>query len=214
MRTAYVVGIAGGSGAGKTTLADAVAGAVGADRVARLPLDAYYQDQSGLPPDERATVNFDSPDALDLDRFVRDLETLRVGGSVRVPTYDFRTHTRGVATIETGPAPVVLAEGVLLGCTERILRLVELLVFVDAPEAVCRARRLARDVLDRGRTAASVLAQWSRCVRPMHDAWVEPVRARAPVVVSGEAPVTQAAEEIAARIRSHTDLTDGPPAGA
>lgn len=183
----FVVGIAGGTGAGKTTLARRLRDAAPAGAVAHLALDDYYRDLSDLPLDARGARDFDRPEALDLEHLVADLEALRAGRAADVPVYDFRTHARvrdRVRRVE--PTPLVVVEGILLLADARVRERLDLRVFVDAPADVRLARRLRRDVAERGRTPESVLAQYDASVRPAHEALVAPSRAHAHLVVPGD----------------------------
>ena len=190
---ARVVGIAGGSGSGKSTLARAI--------VARAPgacvveLDWYYRDLSHLEPDERTHWNFDHPDALDWELMLEQLQRLGAGDAIAPPVYDFTTHTRRAAFRAVGPARLIVLEGILALHHDEVRRALDVGVFVTAAEPVRLARRLARDVRERGRTPESVHEQFAATVRPMHDAFVEPTREHADVVADGEADFTPAVEQ-------------------
>jgi len=181
-----IVGIAGGSGSGKTTLATALVAGLPMGQAVILPADAYYRDLSHLPEEARARTNFDEPVALDGERLREDLIRLRQGQAVQRPVYDFVTHTRQPECETVSPSPVVLVEGILVLALPELDGLFDLTVFVDASEAVRLKRRIARDVGQRGRSRASVLAQFAAHTRPMHDRFVQPSHARAVLVVSGE----------------------------
>jgi uridine kinase len=201
-----IVGIAGGSGSGKTTLATDLVAALSPGQAAILPADAYYRDLSHLPAQARAHINFDEPAALDGERLRADLLRLRQGQAVQRPRYDFVTHTRQLETDLVSPSPLVLVEGILVLALPEIDDLLDVTVFVEASEAVRLERRIARDVGQRGRSRASVLAQFAAHTRPMHERFVEPSRARATLVVSGEdarsAMVSRVREAILRRIQS------------
>lgn len=199
--TSLTIGICGGSGAGKTTLADELCRAFPPDPVLRIPHDAYYRDLSELDPLSRGKMNFDHPDALDTDALVRDLEALRGGKSVVIPQYDFHRHQR-VGGVRVEPAPVILLEGILILADPRLRTLLDIKVFVDVDEDVRLSRRLERDIRERGRDVDSVLEQYLATVRPMHRAFVDPSRVYADLVVlDGRNRV--AVEVLAARIREH-----------
>ena len=187
--TPTFIGFSGGSGSGKTTLAAAIHERLGNHRSAVLSLDAYYKDLSHLPLEERAAVNFDHPDALDIQLLTEQIRQLRCGHTVEVPRYDFTTHTRRSETLTLQPKAVVLAEGILLLALEPIRSLLDLKVFVDAPADIRFIRRLIRDIQERGRTVDSGIQQYYATTRPMHFAWVEPSKAFADVVVSSEEAV-------------------------
>jgi uridine kinase len=179
----FAVGIAGGSGSGKSSLVRALAGALGAERVASLCYDAYYCDRSDLPAAERAALNYDAPDALDTELFLSHLLALRAGESVRPPRYCFSTHRRIGVDEVVEPRPILLVEGILLLHDPRARALLDLSIFLDVPDAARLARRMARDVSERGRTRRSVLSQYEATVRGAHAAYVEPTKAVADVVL-------------------------------
>ncbi len=178
-----LIGICGGSGSGKTTLAEDVAARFDA---VLLPFDAYYRDHGHLTPEERAVVNYDHPDSLDVALFVEHLRMLRDGHEIAMPVYDFATHTRTEDLVMVSPTDVIVVEGILLFSFAEIRELFELKVFRDCPEELRFERRLARDVAERGRTPESVRAQFAATVAPMHDEFVQPHRDAAEIVSDGE----------------------------
>lgn len=184
--TPTLIGFSGGSGSGKTTLTAAVHEELGNCKSAVLSLDAYYRDLSHLSLAERAAVNFDHPDALDIQLLIQQLGQLRGGKSVEVPCYDFTTHTRQSETLTLQSKAVLLVEGILLFALDPLRPMLDLKVFVDAPADVRFIRRLTRDMQHRARTVDSCIQQYYATTRPMHFAWVEPSKAFADVVVSGE----------------------------
>lgn len=179
-----VIGIAGGSGSGKTTLVDAVSLAAPLP-VSMLPFDNYYRDQRDVPFEARERVNYDHPNALDIDRFAEDLAILRSGRPLAAPTYDFARHTRSDAVHLVEPTPIVIVDGILLLVFDEICELLDVRVFVDVPEEIRIARRLERDVAERGRTREYAIAQIDRTVRPMHGEFVQPSADRAHLVIDG-----------------------------
>jgi uridine kinase len=195
---ALVVGIAGGSGSGKSTLARALAAALGPEQVALLCHDAYYRDRGPLPPEARAAVNYDVPEALDHPLFLEHLGALRAGRPVRPPTYCFVTHRRTGVAAPLLPRAVVVVEGILLLWEPAVRAALDLSIYVDAPEPVRLERRLARDVAERGRTLEAALAQFRTTVRDAHRDYVEPTRAMADLVLGNVAPVDRVAEIAAA----------------
>ena len=198
--TPTFIGFSGGSGSGKTTLAAAIHERLGNHRSAVLSLDAYYKDLSHLPLEERAAVNFDHPDALDVQLLTEQIRQLRCGHAVEVPRYDFTTHTRRSETVTLQPKAVVLAEGILLLALDSIRSLLDLKVFVDAPADTRFIRRLLRDIQERGRTVDSCIRQYYATTRPMHFAWVEPSKVFADIVVSSEEAVETLATLLIERI--------------
>lgn len=196
-----LVGIAGGSGSGKTTLANGVAAALPAGHVVVIPHDAYYLDLGRLPFEERMGCNFDEPGALDNERLVEDLRSLRAGRAVARPSYDFTSHTRLAETTRVAPSPVVIVEGILVLAISALCEVLDLRVFVDASETIRLARRVDRDIAERGRTREGAEIQYRRTTRPMHILHVEPSRARADLVVSGENGAERAVESVTMAIR-------------
>lgn len=193
---ARLYGICGGSGAGKTTLAVELIHRLGADRVAALAFDSYYRDLTHLPPVERAKVNYDHPDSLDTDLFARHLTDLREGRSIEVPEYDFATHTRTGRTIRVEARELVIVEGILLFSFPDIHDLLDHAIFIDVPEPVRLARRIQRDVAERGRVADDVRRQFAEFVAPMHDRFVQPHSTRADRIVTVDEDLTAVADEL------------------
>jgi uridine kinase len=169
----HLIAITGGSGSGKTWLAKKLKRRLGRS-AGLLSLDDFYRDLSALPPRARNQVNFDHPDAIDWDLFRTCLEGIRRGEAVRLPCYDFATHTRSARTRRWQPRAVVVIDGLWLLRHPAIRKLYAHTVFVDCPEELRLARRLARDQAERGRSKASVMRQWRSHVKPMHDAHVAP----------------------------------------
>jgi uridine kinase len=195
-----IVGVAGGSGAGKTTFVARLIDALPGGSTTVLSHDAYYRDLRHLPPDQRARVNFDHPDSLETDLLVAHIAAFRQGRSALVPTYDFVTHTRGDATIRVTPTATVIVEGILLLAHEELRSALDLAVFIDVEDDARLARRLERDIAARGRSPESVTRQWLETVRPMHDAFVRPSIAHADVIVPGGGHNDIAARTIAAYV--------------
>lgn len=197
----HVCAIAGGSGAGKTTLANKLLGVLD-DQATHITIDWYYRDLSHLSPAERDAVNFDHPDSLEVDLFVEHLTQLSDGQQVAAPIYDFATHTRTAGTIAVHAAPIVITEGIhLLGLAD-VRAACDLLVFIDVPAELRLERRIRRDVQERGRTPDSVTSQWERTVAPMHDRFVEPSKTWADVVVGANEDLDVVAEKIARMLRA------------
>ena len=183
-----VIAIAGGSGSGKSTLATALLEAMGNDSVALLPIDAYYHDLSHLAPEEREAVNFDHPDALDLDLFATHIDALRSGRAVECPTYDFTTHCRRSQTISIAPRETILLEGILVACRADLRALIDRLIFVATDVALRRDRRVHRDQHERGRDLASIERFWARAEATFTE-WGALAEDAADLVVDGSEDV-------------------------
>lgn len=181
--TPLVIGIAGGSGSGKTTVAQEILNRVGASRIAYLPHDAYYKDLSGLPPAQRAQVNFDHPNSLDTELLVRHVRQLRRYEAIELPIYDFSIHTRTANTVTISPRRVIMVEGILIYCERELREIMDIRIFVDTDPDLRLIRRLKRDITERGRTTESVVEQYLKTVRPMHLEFVEPSKRYADVII-------------------------------
>ncbi len=178
-----IIGIAGGSGSGKTTIAQSVVDIVGTGVVARLPYDAYYRDQAHLTYEERTKINYDHPDSLENELLVGHLMALREGRAIDRPVYDFANHTRAAETVHVEPESVILVEGILILAEPSLRELMDLRVYIDTDADLRLIRRLTRDIVERGRTVDSVLAQYEKTVRPMHLQFVEPSKRYADIIV-------------------------------
>lgn len=203
--TELLVGIAGGSGSGKSTVVEAIREAVRPASVAVLDHDAYYRSFDHLPESERARINFDHPDALETSLLVEHLEALREGRAIERPVYDFRTHTRMDETMRIEPARVVIVDGILLFAEPELRTLFDIRVFVDTDADIRVVRRLRRDLVERGRSVESVLDQYERTVRPMHLEFVEGSKRYAHVIVPEGGRNTVAIEMLAARLSAALD---------
>lgn len=178
-----IIGVAGGSGSGKTTVAQHIVDNIGPEQVALLEHDSYYKDQSKLSPQERLTVNYDHPDSLDNALLIRHLKDLRAGRAIRVPTYDFKLYSRTPETIPVEPKPVIVVEGILIYADPDLRNLMNLKIFVDTDADLRFIRRLQRDIVQRGRTVESVVEQYLQTVRLMHLEFVEPSKRYADLIV-------------------------------
>jgi uridine kinase len=178
-----VVGIAGGSGSGKTTVVHRILDRVGWDRIAYLPHDAYYKDASHLPWEERIHLNYDHPKSLDNDLLIEHIHMLLRGEPVDTPIYDFSHHIRSAEVRRVLPSPVILVEGILVFADERLRELMDIKLYVDTAADIRFIRRLLRDINERGRTVASVVEQYQTTVRPMHMAFVEPTKSYADIII-------------------------------
>ncbi len=178
-----VVGIAGGTGSGKTTVANKLAHAMPPGRCVSIEHDAYYKDQSHLPLDERARVNYDHPSSLDSALLAEHLRELRAGRGVDVPVYDFTNHTRRADTRRVEPAPVIVVEGILVFVEAALRELMDVKIFVDTDPDIRLMRRIRRDLEHRGRSFQSIRDQYYATVRPMHLEHVEPTKRWADLIV-------------------------------
>lgn len=177
------VGVAGGSGSGKTTVVERIMGGLAPNPVTLIHHDAYYHDYGHLTLEERAAINFDHPDSLETSLLIEHLDDLSCGRTVELPLYDFRTHTRVERTRAASPTPVVIVDGILILADHEIRRRLDIKIFVDTDPDIRFIRRLQRDLEHRGRTLDSVVRQYLRTVRPMHLDFVEPSRRYADVIV-------------------------------
>jgi uridine kinase len=178
-----VVGIAGGTGSGKTTVAKTIAGALPEGGVAMIEYDAYYRDRSALSFEDRSALNFDHPDELEAELLVDHLTALRAGHGVDVPIYDFKTHRRREDSRRVEPAKVVIVEGILVFVDPRVRERLDMKIFVDTDPDIRVFRRIRRDMEQRGRTFESIREQYYRTVRPMHLQFVEPSKRWADLII-------------------------------
>jgi uridine kinase len=195
------IGVAGGTGSGKTTVALKILERVGFDRVAYLPHDAYYRDASDLPQAERAQLNFDHPDSLENDLMIAHLRQLQANQPVDIPVYDFKTHSRTAETRHIDPQPVILVEGILIFADKRLREMMDVKIFVDCDADLRFIRRLQRDIEERQRAPESVINQYLRTVRPMHLEFVEPSKRYADVIIPEGGFNEVAVDMVAARLR-------------
>jgi uridine kinase len=208
-RNPIIIGVAGGTGSGKTTVSQAILGRVGHDRIAYIQHDSYYKDRSRLCPEERAKINFDHPDALETEFMVQHLKELQAGRPVEVPIYDFTTHTRTSQTQRVEPRRVILVEGILIFADDALRDVMDVKIYVDTDADIRFIRRLERDITERGRTMRSVVDQYLATVRPMHLEFVEPSKRYADVIIpeGGFNPV--ALDMVVARIEAMIGETSG-----
>jgi uridine kinase len=182
MKERMIIGIAGGSGSGKTTLAENIISHFG-DRVSILRHDDYYKSQKDIPPAERARLNYDHPSAFDTDLLIEHLDELRAGRAVDCPTYDYSIHDRSDRTRRVESTDVVILEGILIFAEADVLDRLDMKIYVDTDADVRILRRIVRDVKERGRTLDSVVTQYLSTVKPMHEAFVEPSKKNADIIV-------------------------------
>src|SRR5947209_13978860 len=178
-----IIGSCGGTGSGKTTVANRILESVSEDEVIFLQQDSYYRNLDQMPLDYRRIANFDHPDAIDNDLLVEHVRALKAGEAVELPVYDFRTHTRLAETLHMEPRPIIIVEGILIFADKRLLEEMDIKVYVDTPDDIRFIRRLRRDIAERGRTVESVIEQYVETVRPMHTQFVEPSKRFGDVII-------------------------------
>ena len=178
-----IIGISGGTGSGKTTVANRILESVSASEVVFIQQDSYYRNVNDLPLDYRGVANFDHPDALDNELLLNHLRRLKSGEPIDLPLYDFKTNSRLSDTRRVEPKPIVILEGILIFAEPRLLEQMDIKVFVDTPDDIRFIRRLRRDLAERGRTVESVIEQYMGTVRPMHMQFVEPSKRHADVII-------------------------------
>ncbi len=200
--TPLVIGVAGGSGSGKTTVVHRISESLGDDAVTVIEHDRYYRDRNDLRLEERAALNYDHPDSLETDLLVQHLHELRAGRPVNAPVYDFARHARQSKTVPALPRRAIIVEGILIFSDAPLRALMDIKVFVDADADTRFIRRLQRDVADRGRTVASVIDQYLGTVKPMHLEFVEPSKRYADIIIPLGGHNTVAIDMLLTLIRS------------
>jgi uridine kinase len=210
MTKPLIIGIAGGTGSGKSTVARKVAEALTASSVAFIDMDAYYKNFAHLSMAERRRVNWDHPDAFDLDLFVDHLAQLCAGAAIEKPIYDFVSHVRAPRTVAVAPSDVVVIDGILLFVDARVRSLLDVKVYVDADADVRLIRRLRRDIAHRGRPFDEIMEQYLATVRPMHLQFVEPSKRYADVIVPRGGHNDVAIEMIVAKIQRRLGAPPSP----
>lgn len=198
----FVIGVAGGSGSGKTTVISQIVKSLGADQVSLLEHDKYYRDRGDLRLEERAALNYDHPDSLETDLLVQHVKALRAGSPVDVPLYDFARHAREEGTTTVLPRRAIIVEGILIFADPDLRKLLDVKVFVDADDDTRFIRRLQRDLSERGRTVNSVIDQYLGTVKPMHLEFVEPSKRYADVIIPLGGHNTVAIDMLLTLIRS------------
>jgi uridine kinase len=201
-KTCLVIGIAGGSGSGKSTVADALAAALPAGSVVALRHDHYYRDRPDLTLEERNRVNYDHPDALETALLVEHLQHLKAGNPVEVPVYDFKVHRRKPETQRLEPASVIIVEGILVFVDEHLRRELDIKIFVDTEPDIRAIRRIRRDMRTRGRDFEAVREQYYETVRPMHLQLVEPSKRTADLIIPEGGENRVAIDVLVARLRA------------
>ena len=183
MNKIILIGIAGGTGSGKTSVSKAISAEFSTSEVALIQQDSYYKDLKHLSFEEREKINFDHPDAVDFGHLYDDLKRLISGESVNIPLYDYTTHTRKIETVEIGNHHIIVLEGILALFDEKIRTLMDIKLYVDTPDDIRIIRRIKRDINKRERTFESVIEQYYKTVRPMHEQFVEPSKKHADVII-------------------------------
>jgi uridine kinase len=195
-----IIGIAGGTGSGKTSVARAIYDRVGKDRIEWVSHDSYYREFEGLSPDELHHINWDHPDALETELLARHLDVLRKGSSVDVPVYDFATYARKTESQNVKPRKVIIVEGILVLAEPELRKRIDIKLFVDTPADIRFLRRLMRDIKTRGRSVESVIEQYMTTVRPMHEEFVEPSKRYADLIIPEGGENLVAIDAIIARV--------------
>ena len=202
MSAPFVIGVAGGSGSGKTTVVRRIVESLGPDQVSLLEHDRYYRDRADLRLEERAALNYDHPDSLETDLLVQHVNELRAGRRIEKPVYDFARHQREPSTMTVEPRRAIIVEGILIFTDAALRRLMDVKVFVDADDDTRFIRRLQRDIAERGRTVTSVIEQYLGTVKPMHLDFVEPSKRYADVIIPLGGHNTVAIDMLLTLIRS------------
>ncbi len=187
-----IIGICGGTGSGKTTIARKIVETVGRGNVVLVEQDSYYRNLADMPLDERHQANFDHPDSIDSEMLVNHIKRLKQGQPIEMPIYDYKTHTRSGEFEHIDPKPVVIVEGILIFAESRVLDLLDFRIFVDTPDDIRLIRRLRRDINERGRSFEHTLWQYEHTIRPMHFEFVEPSKRFADIILpeGGNSDVT------------------------
>ena len=206
-----VVGVAGGSGSGKTTVVHAIVEALGPEAVSVLEQDAYYRHRTDVPPDDRPHLNYDHPDAIETTLLIEHVRALRAGRAANVPVYDFTTHERTERTIEVPARPAIIVEGILILTDPDLRAMMDIKVFVDTDADLRLLRRLRRDLNERGRSLTSVVEQYLETVRPMHLEFVEPSKRYADVIIPEGGHNAVAIDMLLSTLRAAVGPSARPP---
>ncbi len=209
MVQAVCIGVAGGTGSGKTTVANAIVQRIGAERIAYLQHDSYYFDLKGHSQEELLHHNFDHPDALESQLLAHHLRELKAGRAVEVPIYDFTRHVRTNQTRRVEPRGVILVEGILIFCEPALRELFDIKIFVDTDADLRFVRRLRRDITERGRSVESVIHQYMETVRPMHLEFVEPSKRWADLIIPEGGFNSVALDVVCARVEAQLRAAEG-----
>lgn len=198
-----LIGIAGGTGSGKTTLANKLIDSFGDDEVSVLRHDNYYKRHDEMDYEERSRLNYDHPDAFDTELLCKHIKALKAGEAVSMPVYDYSQHNRSEESILVKPAPVIVLEGILIFAEPELCELMDIKVFVDTDADVRILRRIVRDVKNRGRSLDSVICQYLTTVKPMHEQFVEPSKRRADIIIPEGGENVVALDMLIERVRRH-----------
>ncbi len=204
-----IIGICGGTGSGKTTIARAIVETVGAHNVVLIEQDSYYRNLADLPLDARHQANFDHPDSIDSELLVNHLKRLKAGDPVEMPIYDMVTHTRDDRVEIIEPKPAVIVEGILIFSEPRVLDMLDVRVFVDTPDDVRLMRRMRRDINERGRSFERTLEQYERTIRPMHFEFVEPSKRHADIIIPEGAQTGISVDFLCSLVREKLNSQNG-----
>ena len=202
MKKRILTGIAGGSGSGKTFVANSIIESRGSDKAVIIQEDSYYKDLSALPYHERAVANFDHPDAFDHDLLAKHLSQLMDGKTISQPIYDYKLHRRSKETKTVRPSAVIILEGILIFSKTQLRELMDFRVFIETALDICFIRRLKRDIAERGRTVNSVIQQYYETVRPMYLRFVEPSKRYADILIPGGEKDSSAVDISTAKINA------------
>lgn len=212
-KRSIVIGVAGGTGSGKTTVANEILRRVGEENIAYIQHDSYYKDLSHLPPEERMRVNFDHPDSLETDLMIQHIRQLLAGQPAEIPVYDFTQHVRTKTTRRVEPRPIILIEGILIFVDPALRQLMDVRIYVDTDADIRFIRRLQRDIQERGRSLESVIRQYMETVRPMHLEFVEPSKRYADIIIPEGGFNVVALDMIVSRIQALLAERAALPAG-
>lgn len=183
MNNVTIIGIAGGTGSGKTTVVKKIVAALPKDSVAVVPLDSYYNDTSELTPEQRKEINFDHPDAFDWKLLIKQINDLREGRAIEQPTYSYIISNRLPETIHVDPKPVIIVEGIMTLLNRRLREMMDLKIFVDCDSDERLIRNIQRDTIDRGRTVTMVMERYQKVLKPMHEQFIEPTKRFADLII-------------------------------
>lgn len=178
-----IIGIAGGTGSGKTTVVKKIVEALPPDYVSVVPLDSYYNDTTGMTPEERKAINFDHPDAFDWKLLIKQISELREGNAIEQPTYSYIQSNRMKETVHVEPKPVIIVEGIMTLVNRRLREMMNLKIFVDCEDDIRLIRNIQRDTIDRGRTVTDVIERYIKVLKPMHDQFIEPSKRHANIII-------------------------------